>query len=286
MLKRTVEHTSVTKLKQLVASRFGKDLEIRQLMDLRGQDGSEDLTLKGSDLHIPIRMEGHFLGTAVVSEAAELNRQNQEDLAQVVRLVLEPTLYNWYLERKESNLQQLSEAQFPVDNIQIFKEELPSIESLFQEDADFDEDLQKPTLISNLIHLESKNNVIVKKIALQLHEMTHRWAFVPFQDIKSQLTTVVDILNLGAMTVFIENLQTLTAQDQELVLEYIKSPRSDEEPLLITSSSLSKEELKNSDLHPELVEQIEINTFEADRAPLVYQSLKEVLELFFLSDKK
>jgi hypothetical protein len=33
------------------------------------------------------------------------------------------------------------------------------------------------------------------------------------------------------------------------------------------------------------LDEVEINSFEVERAPLGYQNLKEVLELFFLRDK-
>ena len=56
-------------------------------------------------------------------------------------------------------------------------------------------------------------------------------------------------------------------------------------PLVMTSSGLTIGELKSSDLHPHLLDEVEINTFEVERAPLGYHNLKEVLELFFLRDK-
>lgn len=285
MLNKSLDNTSVIKLKQLIASRFGKGLEIRQLMDMSGSEISI-VTMKGSDLHIPIHAEGHFLGTAVVPAALDLNEEKKSDLAQMVRLVLEPTMYNWYLERKETNLQQLADAQFPTDNLKLFGEEIPPInETLEQNDADSSGGLQRSQLISNLIHLEGKNPLMVKKIALQLHEMTHRWAFVPFADVKDQLQTALDISKMGAMTIFVDEVQALSSQEQDLLLEYLAAPRCDEEPLVITASSLTMGELKNSDLHPHLLDEVEINSFEVERAPLGYQNLKEVLELFFLRDK-
>lgn len=286
MLRRTFEDTSVTKLRQLLASRYGKGLEIRQLADLTNLDNDESIHLKGSELHIPIQAEGNFLGTAVIPEARDLAEDKKSDIAQVVRMVLKPTLYNLYLERKENNLQQLADAQFSTENLQLFGEDLPSFDELLSDETVLSEsDSSKAQLSSNLIHLDGTNVIMIKKAALQLHEMTHRWAFVPFNDVKDQLKTALDISKMGAMTIFTEEVSSLSTEDQALLLEYMDSPRSDAEPLIITSSRLSLAELRNSDLHPHLLDEIEVNSFEVDRAPLGYQSMKEVLELFFLGDK-
>ncbi len=286
MLRRTYEDTSVTKLRQLLASRYGKGLEIRQLADLSNLNDDESILLKGSELHIPIRAEGNFLGTAVIPEARDLAEDKKSDIAQVVRMILKPALYNLYLERKESNLQQLADADFSTENLQLFGEELPSFDELLSDDSVLAEnEKSEAQLSSNLIHLDGTNTIMIKKAALQLHEMTHRWAFVPFNDVKDQLKTALDISKMGAMTIFVEEAGSLSTEDQNLLLEYMDSPRSDAEPLIITSSRLSLAELRNSDLHPHLIDEIEVNSFEVDRAPLGYQSLKEVLELFFLGDK-
>lgn len=283
---RSQEDNSVIKLKQLIASRYGKGLEIRQLMDLAGVEDEESILIRGSDLHIPIQAEGNFLGTAVIPQAMDLSEDKKNDIAQVVRMILKPTLYNWYLERKENNIQQLAEAQFPTENLQLFGEELPNIDDLIDDNVTFDEDSEEsPQLSSNLIHLEGKNLLLVKKAAFQLHEMTHRWAFVPFADIRSQVQSVLDISKMGAMTIFVEEVLSLSTEDQSLLVEFMSSPRSDSEPLIITSSRLSMEEIRSSDIHPHLIDEIEVNSFEVDRAPIGYQNLKEVLELFFLRDK-
>jgi hypothetical protein len=280
MLNKTLDNTSVIKLKKLIASRYGKSLEIRQLMDLSGMGEETKAWLRGRDLHIPIQVNGSILGTAVVPEADDLDIKGQSDLAQMVQMILEPTLYSWYLERKENNLNQLASAQFSTENIQLFGEKLPDIEEIDEEIRLAS--LARPQLVSNFIHLEGKNILMVKKAALQLHELTHRWGFVPFADIRSQLKSALDLANMGAMTIFIENIETLDVEGQELLLEYVSSPRSDEEPLVVTTSAIRLKDLKNTTIHSHLMDEMEVNVFEVDRTPLSHGKLKEVLELFFL----
>ncbi|WP_373998519.1 hypothetical protein [Bdellovibrio bacteriovorus] len=284
MQNSTLDSSFVNRLKQILASRYGKGLQVRQLMDL-AELSAEDVFTRGRDLHIPIRVNGSILGTAVVPSADDLNAEKRQGVAQLVRMVLEPAMYKWYLDQKESNLLELSKANLTLDNVALFGEDpLPSIDEILSDtELDLNEGLATE-LISQLIHLEGRSENTNKKVALQLHEITGRWAFVPFNDIKGQLHSAQDIAKMGAMTIFVENVEKLNAAEQELLMDYIAEERSSEEPLIITSSSVTLDELTRSDLASDLVDELSVNCFEVDRAPLTTQGLKEVLELFFMKD--
>ncbi|WII72694.1 hypothetical protein QJS83_02270 [Bdellovibrio sp. 22V] len=282
----TLDSSFVNRLKQILASRYGKGLQIRQLMDLAELKSGEEAFTRGRDLHIPIQVNGAFLGTAVVPSADDLNAEKKQGVTQLVRMVLEPAMYKWYLEQKESNLLELNKAQLELDNVRLFGESLPTIDDILNDEELNDDLTEGPAseLISHLIHLEGRSENTNKKVALQLHELTSRWAFVPFNDIKGQLHSAQDIAKMGAMTIFIENVENLNAAEQELVLDYISEGHSADEPLIITSSLLSLEDLGKSSLTSNLVDELSVNCFEVDRAPLTTQGLKEVLELFFMKD--
>ncbi|WP_374029408.1 hypothetical protein [Bdellovibrio bacteriovorus] len=282
----TLDSSFVNRLKQILASRYGKGLQIRQLMDLAELKSGEEAFTRGRDLHIPIQVNGAFLGTAVVPSADDLNAEKKQGVTQLVRMVLEPAMYKWYLEQKESNLLELNKAQLELDNVRLFGESLPTIDDILNDEELNDDLTEGPAseLISHLIHLEGRSENTNKKVALQLHELTSRWAFVPFNDIKGQLHSAQDIAKMGAMTIFIENVENLNAAEQELVLDYISEEHSADEPLIITSSLLSLEDLGKSSLTSNLVDELSVNCFEVDRAPLTTQGLKEVLELFFMKD--
>lgn len=280
----TLDSSFVNRLRQILSSRYGKGLQIRQLMDLT-EIKSEDAFTRGRDLHIPLCVNGSILGTAVIPSADDLNREKQQGVTQLVRMVLEPAMYKWYLEQKEANLAELSKAHLSLDNVLLFGDEpMPSIDEILSEDLEKLTDEPTSELISNLIHLEGQSQNTNKKVALQLHELTGRWAFVPFQDIKGQLHSSQDIAKLGAMTIYVENVALLNAAEQELLMEYITEEHFSDEPLIVTSSLQSLEELNGSSLHPHLLDEISVNCFEVDRAPLTPQGLREVLELFFVKD--
>ncbi|XGC80731.1 hypothetical protein ACES2L_15510 [Bdellovibrio bacteriovorus] len=280
----TLDSSFVNRLKQILASRYGKGLQIRQLMDL-GELISEDVYTRGRDLHIPIKVNGSILGTAVVPSADDLNTEKRQGVAQLVRMVLEPAMYKWYLDQKESNLAEITKAQVNLDNVRLFGDDpMPSIDELLKEDEVEPNEGLVSDLVSHLIHLQGRSENTNKKVALQLHELTGRWAFVPFNDIKGQLHSAHDIAKLGAMTIYIENAESLNAAEQELLMDYINEEPFADEPLIITSSSVSVEQLSTTSLTSPMIDEITVNCFEVDRAPMSTEGLKEVLELFFIKD--
>lgn len=248
---------ALLKLKQLLSGRFGKGLEVRQLMDLSKLKRGSEPVIQGNDLYIPIVVQEQFLGTAVIPYGWELCEEKKKDVVQLVRMVLEPTLYKEFLERRESNLQ--------------------SIESLSFSET-------KP-LITSLLHMYSPNEFLIKKIAWQIHEFSARWAFVSFTDICSELHTALDISNLGGMTIYVDKLEALSEQHQALLAEYTRSPRSLAEPLILTGSTLPLVTLKTRLVNASLVADIQESHLEIDRAPLSSERLRELLSLFFHQDE-
>lgn len=280
----TLDNSFVNRLKQLLASRYGKGLQIRQLMDLAELTSEESFT-RGHDLHIPIRVNGAILGTAVVPSADDLSSEKRQGVAQLVRMVLEPAMYKWYLDQKEANLLEITKANLDLDNVRIFGEDpMPSIDDIISDNLDVLNESPATELLSHLIHLEGRSENTNKKVALQLQEITGRWAFVPFNDIKAQLHSAQDISKMGGMTIFVENVENLNPSEQELLMDYIAEERSEDEPLIVTSSLKSLDELSRGSLAGKLADELSVNCFEVDRAPLSTQGLKEVLELFFMKD--
>lgn len=283
-MQTTLDSTFVNRLRQMIAERYGKGLQIRQLMDLTGIALEKESFTRGRDLHIPITVNGAILGTAVVPAADDLNEKGRQGITQLVRMVLEPAMYKWYLDQKEANLVELNKAQIELDNVRLFGEEqLPSIDDIISENPEVLNEGPEMELVSHLIHLQGMSPTNNKKVALLLHELTGRWAFVPFNDIKNQLHSSQDIAKMGAMTIFIEKIEDLNEPEQELILDYIAEERYADEPLIVTSTDLSLDMLADS-ISAKLNDEISVNCFEVDKAPLTTQGLKEVLELFFMKD--
>jgi hypothetical protein len=280
----TLDNSFVERLRQILNNRYGKNLHIRQLLDTANV-GSEEFSIRGADLHIPIRVNGFLLGTAVVPTALDLNAEKKQSVAQLVRMALEPAMYKWYLDQKEANLIEISKAEVSFDNIRIFGESpLPPIDEILAENLDELNKSPDGQLVSHIIHLDGKSVTTNKKVALQLHELTGRWAFVPFADVKAQLHSAQDLARLGAMTIYVEAVEDLNSAEQGLLTDYISEEHFGDVPLIVTSSSTEIDDLYKKKLSSTLLDEMSINCFEVDRAPLTADSLKEVLQLFFLKD--
>lgn len=285
MQNSTLNSSFVNRLKQILERRYGKGLQIRQLMDIAQLQSGETFT-RGRDLHIPIQVNGAYLGMAVVPGAEDLNTEKRTGIAQIVRMVLEPAMYKWYLDKKESNLEEITKAHLNLENVRLFGEPRPpTMAEILEEQLKHIKEGPTGELISHLIHLEGRSENTNKKVALYLHELTGRWAFVPFNDIKSQLHSEQDISKLGAMTIFIEKIEELNSFEQSLLLEYIAEDHASDEPLLITSTTKQLDALAKCELNANFIDELTVNAFEVDRAPLNTQSLKDVLELFFLKER-
>ncbi|WP_413289334.1 hypothetical protein [Bdellovibrio sp. HCB337] len=268
--------TALIKLKQLLSSRYGKGLELRRLMDLSKLRIDSEPVIQGNDLYIPIVVQEQFLGTAVIPHGWELCEDKKKSVTQLVRMVLEPKLYSEYLERRETNLQSLESTTFSTENVTIFGDD---------EDLNEDTIVEQKNLVTSLLHLQGHDNSLIKKVALQIHEFSTRWAFVPFEDVSKEIRSAMDICNLGGMTLFVENVEALSEEHQALLAEYVKSPRSLVEPLILTSSNLSFEKLSSRLVNQALVAEIKDSYLEVERAPLSSEMLRELLDLFFHKDE-
>lgn len=269
---------TIEKLKQLLSSRFGKSLELRRLADVNHLKGDGGLVVQDRDLHIPLKIENAYLGTAVIPKGADLSPESHLQIAQVVRMVLEPSLYKEYLERAEHNLRFTENV--PASSLRLLDEES------FELEDDEPVSPELPKLVSNLIHLHGHDAHRIKKAALLLHEMTGRWAFAPLMDLGEQISGCDDLIKLGAMTLFIEDVETLSEKFQNILLEYVSNPRSAQDPLLVTGSLNGSHEISESPrILADLKDELLVNTLELDRAPLTEKGLKEVLTLMFFEAK-
>ena len=297
--QQSVDNVAIEKLQRLIKSRYGKEIKLRQLSDARTQNSTKDFHLIGEDLHVNLKQDNHFLGTVIVPNASDLKSEAHQQMCQMIRMVMEPTLYSWFLERKENNIKQINSFNFSKQNLSLFEEliedeietESESDLELNNENDEFelDENLslegfenKKSGLQSKIIHLNGKNDSLNRKVALQIHDMAHRWAFVPLQDMANSIESVQDLQKLGALTLYIDKIENLSPELQSILVDYLKLVQNEEEPLLISTSVLNNQEIKNSTaLVAKLKDHMLVNTFEVDQAPLNYSHLKDVLEMFF-----
>ena len=181
----------VEKLNDMLKHRYGKGLSIRRLAGI-GQDLTEETSLRGEDLCIPIFVKDIFLGYGLVHEARDLSFDDQNQVARLVRMILEPHLYSQHLERT-------------ISNIEIEKSETISL-------------LNDETKTKGLFLFGSQNKM-VQKIAMELHELSQNMSYLPFLDIASQVQTVKDLESLENSTLVVDLEKDLSIELQSILAD-------------------------------------------------------------------
>lgn len=265
------DQSSINKLKSILKNRFGKGLEISRLTDLQSVGPDSDFFFKNSDLVIPIFQDQTFLGTAIVPDAKEIDDRSLNSISTLVKMTLIPVFYSQFQTLHENNLKAAGaviENDGSVDDFGITHVQTTS---------------ENSGIISHVIHLNGIKEIVFK-VAHQIHEMDKRWAFLPYENVKNEFQSLDMIRNLGNITVFIEDVLTLSLEEQKLISEYkgLSNSKSSEEPLIVVGSQAELTELAN---HPgissEMLLVMNEQTFEVNRAPLTYAKLKEAVEILF-----
>lgn len=266
-------NSSVEKLRGIIQGRFGKNLQVHTICDSSINEYN-DMQIKGVDLHIPLMAEEQLLGTAVLQKATDLKEDDIKTIAQMTKMILEPVLYNTYLERKEFNLK----------NTILFKENHPSEQIIELEipknlESDFNQ-LTKPELLTHLCHLVGHNELILKKASIQIHETAQRWAYAPWSSFKGQIGNINELKQLGAMTFYIEDIHSLNETEQDLIVNYLAEDLKSDDPLFIVMSP-NEDTFEHSFLRSELKDELHINMLKLDPNKLNIVHLEEVIELFY-----
>lgn len=263
----------IEQIRQMLASRYGKGFEFRRLGEVSERDLSADYISRGEDLLIPLRIKSSYLGTAVVTQGAALEDENHKQISQLIRLILEPSLYSSYLERTESNLRaEVSETLSGVIPLTAQEPSEPANGS--------------SRLTSNLVYFRGHDTQRTRKAALLLHEMTGRWAFVPWNDIAPDIESVADLRRLGSVTLFCDSVDQITLEQQKILSAFRNPARSSDEPLVIVAGGSSITSLREA---PErfdagFLESVVTHSLDLNRTPLSESGLREVLAIMYVRE--
>lgn len=256
------------RLRGIVQSRYGKGLQINSMMNLQDLRSDCPFEIQGQDLIVPIFNQDQFLGSARISEGASLKQDEMSTLSQLVRLVLEPELYSFYLD-------QLAHNSFVINPSK------SNVVSLHKDHQDTDLNLNDNSEIkSNIFFLDGDTNQRKQKVASEIHDMMDRWAFLRFEDIQSQVQNVKDLKELGSVTLFVENFEKISEFHKEVITEFLRDSHWPSEPLFLITSQQSLMDLRNKDLiHPTLAQMLTAHRIEVDRLPFELARLQESVDM-------
>lgn len=263
MVNEILDSTAVGKLKGILKDRYGKSLRLSFIQDVSCYEVNGDsVLLAEGHLHIPIQVNGKFLATAVVENGSSLNHGDQQVVSQLVRLFIEPEIFNWYVEQMTHNM-----------NI----EETENVITLRRDES---QDRQTTASTTNVLCLQAKNPHLISRMAQNVHEVSERWAYLKFSDIESGIQTVADLKSLGSLTVFIPDILELSPDRQALLLSYLSNSTPADEPLILIGTTTAIEELEAKEMIARGFGQIlRVHRVEVERMPRDPKQLQETLEI-------
>lgn len=264
MTNNVLETKSMQRLQGILQSRYGKSLEVRYIIDAAAMNwnGSE-ANLNGRDLVIPIELHGVFLGMARVPAASDLPKTSLQAITEVVRLILEPSLYSRYLDNRAA---ELHKQDFIGDDQELHL-------------AGHAASVTKNTN-SAAVLLVSENPNTLARVARVMHEDSERWAFLSYSDMKCHLGSVEEIKALGKASIFVEDLLLMSPTELEVLTQYLECADVSLEPMIIIGSTRDFEQIqKTGHYAPELVKILAPYVADLKRWPSEEHLLKQALDL-------
>lgn len=258
------------KTSDLVKEKYGKSLSYRaiKLISAQANTQSDDFYSSGDDLIIPLKSKEISLGDVIVDRGSYLDTKQQNEIADLVKFLVEPKLYNLQLRKSEEVLDQISRRSLTLVNTKTQILEL------------YEDEVAKPKTLSQIILLKSHTELNRNRVAFKIHEMSERNLFVHLEDIIGSVSTKEDLASLGDTTIFISDIEKLSENTLKLLKDFLEN--ADENgPLFLVGSSLNMETILNQDWPESLKKDLAGFFFDIDRVPLSQQTSEDILELLF-----
>jgi len=272
----------VAKLAKLVQSRFSCELRYVAL-----GTSEADLILRENLLKtVPYDHEGAWLfpvykcfqvvGYAEVTGYAGTSEEQKRRLANFIELFLEPAIEMSdqldTLKQVEEHISRADEDYGRTNNVIPLRR--PTVEGTgIKTKPRARLGFALPCLV------EGPTAEDLKAMAMELHELSGRYAFVYCQDVKWKFAE--DLKDLGSVTLFIPDITALTFDDQLKLLKYLSSSPSVDEPQVITGTLKTYSELRSEELMiPELLHRLSVCFLRMDR-PFAEYRREGIVEFFF-----
>lgn len=259
------------------------DWDFKDLTEMKGEASiaPKYIACKSTDsFGFPVRRENELMGLAVVHGFKDARPQRLLLLAELMMMVLD---YGVRAGDRTEKLRIIEErmAEF-VDSSNVIPLRPSRFEHVLQvteteiEPAD---PLSSPLLDSPLL-LVSEGQFPVNRIAVEIHEMSGRWAFVSAEDLPADVfNSRESIEQLGGLTLFIRDIGSLTTNQQLKLAEYLGRAASEETPHVIAGSSMSVDDLIHQNrILPHLSRLFTVSTLNTTSNKSAGQITKELIE--------
>jgi hypothetical protein len=242
----------------------------------------EGQTVSAGDLaFLPIFKNNSLAGAARISNYEKLSDKQMKLLSQTVRVIIESRLENVdrldFLENFETqakeNLDEKSSRTSNVIPLNRFKaNRFPLPE-------------RNPALSNQLnfsFLIEGTQSEEIFKMAFEIHTRSQRYAFLPIEDLNASVfESPTQLKEMGHLTIYIENIASLSAARQQQILDFYKSERDKECPQFIVATTTPISELKKSaNINQELLSRLSVG-YLCMTQPFATYKKENLLDFFY-----
>jgi hypothetical protein len=210
----------------------------------------------GTTLGFPVNLQGNFAGLAVVNNWDGARPRQLMLLAELVTSLLERGLSESDRREKLRTLEErmLLETNKPKNVIALRPARFGKVLELTEPDL-LSEPLKPSPLTSRPLLIETKADFPLHRIAVEIHQMSERWALVNLSDLPADiLDSREGLQELGAVSLFIKNLESLSIEQQIKLAEYLATKPGTDMPHIIAGIT-ELEEGVESKILPHLLDQ-------------------------------
>ena len=263
------------------------DLQLLQERPDHSPQYIEDGT--GRTYGFPVNLQGKFAGLAVIQGWNGASPRQLVLLAELITSLLERGLRD---EEKRERLRVIEERLILMSNsssnviplrparfgkvLQLTDNELPQAPR---------KELRTP-LTTMPILIETAKNFPLHRIAVEIHQLSNRWALVNLSDLPSEILESRESLKeLGGISLFIKDLSALTIAQQLKLTEYLATKPSSDMPHVIAGMTVLDEGEERVIL-PQLLDQFCLSQLQwTDKTPeeitknFIHASLEHLYEV-------
>lgn len=261
----------IGKVNRILEGLMNCRIEFQQASDIaQGEWNSRDLNLVKSQntdaprfvegestgvFGFPVRRQGLFMGLAIVRgwQGARSNRLIQ--LSELLTTVLETSLNRDDQSDSLRIIEERMRLSHDDSNVVLLRPSKPSRQPSIDDIPETYAPIESPIVNTPLL-IEVKSGFPLQRIAVEIHQMAGRWAFLTFESLSSDILDSRESLKeLGKVTIYIENLTKLSSTQQLRLAEYLSTKPGKDMPQFISGLNQSRHTLiENGSLLPRLVD--------------------------------
>lgn len=238
-------HTMIEKLCKLLKMRFDAELSYKKLT--QADHSLYTKLLKESPIQqngkwfFAVYREYQLVGCAIVTGLKKPLNTMPEQLAEFVELYLDAAVA---LTDRIEVLDQIEQQMRGLHTIE--NNVIPLRKQAANEGLPLLLQRLRPLAFAMPCLLEGSNDIDLKQFALELHDLSGRYAFIHLSDLI--WSHADDLKNIGPVTLYIPNLATLSLSQQNALVEYLRARPDREQAQVVGAIQTGYYELRQSGL--------------------------------------